>query len=463
MAQSRGPFFTMTLRRFLIAVVALEIAATATVVGLRLNSTAPAPPLVALYTDTLTSEELLALPGRYHFETQAKWRTLAETYAAFGYFAKADACYRRLAAMHFSPESAFHHGYCLVRLGRLDEGFAQFRQVIESHDSRFGPRAWYHLGAIHLRREQPQEALEAFERAGDDYLPAVYQRAKYLLRSEQVAAAAPLIEQLAEALPQDVKVWHLRAQAAAADSRPHDVALARDALDQAQTMLALDDIEDFFTGIRRRFGMGRDVAAASEQRDAGKARLAAERLTRLVHPETRWDNVYLYLMQDAAATQLQAGNLSAARELAVRQIETEKFPTPTVWQIRGEVDFSEQKWSQTVTSWAHAERLSPNAVDHIKLATAVEHLGDSVAAKRHLALAGLYSGIDLFREGNFSEARTMFQQTISIADDFGDLWYYLGECERRSDEPRAALAAYRRCLQLNPAHGRAAARLDELE
>jgi tetratricopeptide (TPR) repeat protein len=453
----------MTLRNAMIAAVVLELAAAATMVGLRLNSTMPAAPLVAQYTDTLTGRELLAFPGKFLFDSAAKWRNLAETYATFGYFAKADGCYRRLVASDRTPETAFYHGYCLVRLGRLDEASSEFRRVTEARDLRFGPRAWYFLGTIHLRREQPEEAMQAFERAGDEHLLSVFQRAKYLVRSGDVAEAAPLIDRLAEALPQDVKVWQLRAHAAEAQGHSQDAIAARDALDRAKVILTGDDTEEFFANIRKRFGMAREIAAAVEERRAGDVAKSADRLARLVRPGTFWENQYLYMVQDAAAIHLQAGNLAEARGLAVRQIEIEEFPTPTAWQIRGEADYSKQNWSQALEAWSHAERLKPNAVDHVKLATAVEHVGDTAAARRHLALAGLFNGVDLFREGELDEARTMFRQSLSIADDIADLWFYLAECERQLGEPRPAEAAYRRCLELNPAHGRAAVRLGEVE
>jgi tetratricopeptide (TPR) repeat protein len=453
----------MKLRRILFTAILVELIVAATIVALRWNSTAPVPPLVDQYTDTQTARELLALPDRFLFDSAAKWRTLGETYAAFGYFAKADGCFRRLAALDHSADGAFHHAYCLMRLGRLDEAATEFQFVIDKGAPRFSSRAWYFLGTIYLRREQADEAQQAFERAGDDFLAAVFQRAKFLVRSGQTTAAVPLIERLAEALPQDVHVWQLRSLVAAEVTDPQEKIRARDGLEQSQAMLAIDDMEETFSGIRRKIGMARDVAAIGVQRQSGNSKLAAERLSSLVDSDTRWGNVYLYLLQDAAAVNLEAGNFAAARDLVIRQIETEQFPTPTAWQIRGAAEFEQEHWAEAVAAWTHAERMKPDAVDHVKLATAIEHMGDPASAKRHLALAGLYAGIEQFRGGDLEQARTTFQQATSIADDIDGLWFYLGECERLSDEPRKALTAYRRCLEVNSAHGRAASRMREIE
>jgi predicted Zn-dependent protease len=107
--------------------------------------------------------------------------------------------------------------------------------------------------------------------------------------------------------------------------------------------------------------------------------------------------------------------------------------------------------------------MHPDAVDHVQFATAVEHLGDAAAARRHLALAGQFAGINFLRQGKIDEARKVLGQTVSIDSEISDVWFYLGECARLSAEDRQATAAYRRCLQLSGVHGRAAARLRQLE
>ena len=452
----------MTIHRLLMATIVVEIAAAATAVVGRLNSTAPIPPLVVQYTDALTGNELLALPRQFLFDSASKWRRLADSYAVFGFFAKADACFRLAAvADPQSTEIAYRRGYCLVRLGRLDEAFEAFRRVIDQSDPQWAHRAWYHLGAIQLRREMPAEALAAFAQAGDAHLPSVYQRAKLLVRADRLDEAAPLVGLLAEALPRDVLVWRLRAQVASLSKQPKDLLQARDALEQADSYLELDDKGELFDALRDRFGLDREFAKAREQQRTGHSMAAAAAIARLARPETRWDNAYLFFLQDAAMIQLKAGNVAAVREFMDRQIDVEQFPTPTAWRLRGAVYFIEQNWAQALEAWSRAERMAPQTVDQIKMATVVEQLGDDSAAQKHVALAGVYSGINLFREGKLAEARAAFRRSAAIDPEIEDLWFYLGECERRTGNDRPAEAAYRRCLKRNPGHGRALVRLQQ--
>jgi tetratricopeptide (TPR) repeat protein len=260
-----------------------------------------------------------------------------------------------------------------------------------------------------------------------------------------------------------VRVCLLRARAAAEIGDDEELARARDAAEVAENELVLDDMELIFKPIRSRIGMAREIALAIAMEQRGDRSAAADRLTRLVSGDTRWQNTYLFLLQDAAAAQLRAGNAKAARELAQRQIDEQQFPTPVAWQLRGGADFSDGNWSGAFAAWSHAERMHPNAVDHIQFATAVEQLGDAAAASRHLALAGQFAGINFFRQGKTDEARKVLRQTVSIDSEMSDVWFYLGECARSSADDRQATAAYRRCLQLNAAHGRAVARLRQLE
>src|SRR5258708_5158358 len=100
----------------------------------------------------MTARDLRALPGGYLFDSVAKWRELGDSYMAFGFFAKADACLRRAAQNDpQSLELAFHHGYCLERLGHLDEARQVFRSLVEGRSSPLSQKAWYRLGRIGLQ------------------------------------------------------------------------------------------------------------------------------------------------------------------------------------------------------------------------------------------------------------------------------------------------------------------------
>ena len=287
------------------------------------------------------------------------------------------------------------------------------------------------------------------------HLPSVFQRAKLMVRSGRSAAAAPLLSLLTEHLADDVRVWQLRARAAADLGQAEEVARARDAVERARAVLEFDDMDQLFRPIREGLGLSQVVVQSDRARKAGYTAQAANLLTEAVRPETHWQNRYFLLLQDAAELQLRAGNISLVGELINRQIEDEGLITARARALQGEVEFDRKNYEQAFRDWNRAELFQPAAIDQIKMATASEHLGDIPSTKRHLALAAQFAGINYFRENDLANAKTTLRQAASIESNLPEIWLYLGESERLTGNIGQAEAAYRRCLELNPAQGRA--------
>jgi len=197
------------------------------------------------------------------------------------------------------------------------------------------------------------------------------------------------------------------------------------------------------------------MAEAVRAQKSGNMAHAAKLLTEAVRPETRWQNHYWLLLQEAAGIQAQAGDMAMAGELIARQLDEEELPTARAWALRAEVEFAGQHYEQAVQSWRRAELLQPDSIDQIKMATAAEHLGDISSTQRHLALAEQFAGINMFRQNDLANAITKLRQAVAIESDLPAVWLYLGESERQTGHRAQAEAAYRHCLQLDPAQGRA--------
>jgi tetratricopeptide (TPR) repeat protein len=451
------------LRKFLTVLVPVELAVAGCLVAWRLNATLPTPPPVSIYTDAITGDELLALPGRFLFDSVEKWRTLGETYMAMGFFAKAEACLRR--ASTGDPRSAplaLAHGYCLERLGLLDEAEDAYRQAVERSRAGSAAESWYRLGRIHLQNEQPVEAAEAFAMAGDTHFPSVYQRARILVRSGRAADAAPLIDRLAAGHPHDLLVWQLRAQADEALGHKEAAAEARDSIERAERTLQLDDAHGGLVKAREAIGFGRELARAFADRSAGRIDTSAERLARLALGEIRRQNRDPSFVQDAAAVQLELGHPELTRQLMERQIQQEGFPTARAWELLGAAEYFQNRPRRAWEDWGHAVLMQPDGVDHYKLSQVAKQDGNELLFRKHLGLAHQFSGLELFRSDHLAEAADRLQQAVAVDPALADAWYYLGESERLRDRRSSATAALQRCLKLNPVHGRARAALERL-
>lgn len=445
--------------RLLKLFVGLEAAVAVMLFGLRLNSTRIVPPLVDQYSDTMTGRELVALPDRFLFDSAAKFQTLGDVYLAFGYFSKAEACLRRAGEFQPSnPEIAFAHGFCLERLGQIDEAIPLLRRAAERRSTNLLANAWYHIGRNHLRLEQPDEASAAFERAGDSHFPSVHQLAKLLVRSGRAAEAVPLLERLASTFPNELHVMQLREQAERGlghEVSPED----HDKLERATAGLKLDDSPEYLAQVRDQFGMALEVAQVNRDRGDRKPAEAASRLTNLVRNETRWFNRYLSLLQDAAGLQLEAQNPSAARPLVERLFQEQRFPTPQAWLMRGDIEFEAGNFADALEAWQHADRMHSTREGQVRLARLAHQRNDVPAERRHMAFAGQLAGIEFFRSNQISDAQKTLKQAAAIDENLPEQWFYLGEAERLLDHPAEADAAYHRCLKLNPDHPRARVRL----
>jgi tetratricopeptide (TPR) repeat protein len=450
----------MSLLRSLKIVIAAELVVCAVLFGLRLNATLPTPPPVDEYTDAITGGEILAVPDRFLFDSAAKWRTLGETYMQARFFAKAEACWH--AAAERDPRSAdiaLWHGCCLEQLGTLEESRKAYLRAAQIGSSRIAELAWYRIGRIHLQLEQSAEATSAFEAAGNNHLPSAYQRAKLLIRGGSAIEAAPLLERLAEDHPRDIHVGQLQALSAEILGHPDEAAVARDTVLRSNQSLQLEEPREAMLPQGEPFGLYPQVARFMQQPRAGGTKFAAEHLLPLVRDETHWQNKIPLLLEEVAEVQLEAGNLSAARTLLEKQIEKRGSPTKRSWETLAQVELAENHPQQAWHDWIRAERLRLNGVDHEKMAQLAHTMGDAAAARRHRGLARQCAGISGFLNDRLEQARDTFRQAVEIDADLPHSWFYLGESERLLGHPGAARAAFERCLNLMPGHGRARAQL----
>ena len=72
-------------------------------------------------------------------------------------------------------------------------------------------------------------------------------------------------------------------------------------------------------------------------------------------------------------------------------------------------------------------------------------------------------GLSNYRKNNLSEAFIDFSAAVQLLPDRSHTWFYLGQIHRIQGRIAQAKEAYRRCLSIEPSHGRADAALKLLE
>lgn len=443
-------------RRVWGAVLLIELAVMA-MLGWRRWNTAVVPlPDLRQYHDSQTADELQALLESPGEDVPSRWRALADACLAYGHYAQADTCLEQAWRLDPARDTAYQRGLCDSRLGRLDKARAWFEKVADDSGGLLSSRAWYQLGRLALRREDAAAATEAFRRAGDFYWPAVYQRAKLLVRGGQPAEAAPLLEQLLGQHRDDLRVWQLRGRYFEAIGEPDQAERAFDRSLRGFVSLALDDTELYLRPIRKKYGFVRDYGIAAEAQRKSSDGAPARVLVRRMLADPLWQNAYLPVNQDLAELALRADDVESARRLIDRQFTQQLYPSSKAWELRGDLAARSNDWQGAREGYLHALEISPaNGGLETLLVETAEKLKQPRVAALGKQRSLLQAGMEMFRRNEITDAGGLFSQLLDDAPNWYQAWYYLGECHRLRGDQESAISAFEECLERNPDHGRA--------
>jgi tetratricopeptide (TPR) repeat protein len=384
------------------------------------------------------------------------WRSLAESYVLYGFFAEADACCRRAAAL--DPQEFWTYlwwGAALSRLGRTTDSTATFRAAIPYAEGPLADVCRYCIGLNLLREEQPDDAEAAF-RTAMGYAPADYELAKLLVRSGRAAKAAPILDGLIARHPQTEKYLQLRARAARLLDDPDAALDFQDRADRATLVLPSDELTGFLEEQIGKRGLDEWIHEGRALIDSGSLSAGAARLSDVLAIEWRRDAADLL-----AQSELALGH--PERAIGILHEAVARFgPTPARLVMLGDAFHRQGNDEQARKFWERAARLRLDRAAHERLAEQAARTGDEANAARHHARAMLAAGIEAERIHHLDLAVERLEQTVALAPQLAHAWYHLGECRRLLGEVGPAEEAYRQCLTLDPNHGRAQRSLDRL-
>ncbi len=445
----------------LCVVVAAELVGAAALLGwwavAPSSPPAPEPPRPEMsFLDSVTAAEIRERQEQLAADRAEDWRALAEIYVLYGFFAEADVCCRRAAAL--DPDSFwtyFWWGTALSRLGETQASSEQFRAAVEVADGPLADVTWYCIGLNLLREENPQDAEKAF-RTAPGYAPADYELAKLLVRSDRAADAVPLLDRLIQDHPQRQKYCQLRSHAARQLGDSEAAADFLDRADFATEVLSSDELTGFLEEQIGRHGLDVWIEEGRRLFAEGAVAEAAARLRETL--EVEWRQEAADLLAHAA---LQLGHPDEAIRV-VKEAIARSSPTPERLVVLGDAYQMRHEYDHAREVWERSARLRLHPAAHERLAAHFAQRGDEQSATRHRALASLATGIAALRRHELETAEKELQQAVELAPQQAHAWYHLGECRRWLGEREAAEIAYRRCLTIDPDHGRAQRSLDRL-
>ncbi|MBK8980151.1 MAG: tetratricopeptide repeat protein [Planctomycetes bacterium] len=150
------------------------------------------------------------------------WFRLVSFYLTIGYYPEAE-YYARRACERWPGrfDLSYTHAICLDVLGRVDEAITAFEAANAMIDGSRGMpaandhRCWFFIGRNELRRDDPEAALRAFQRARR-FPPVVWLAARTLAKLGRWDDVATLLPVLTQVRPDAYEVALLQARLAEA-------------------------------------------------------------------------------------------------------------------------------------------------------------------------------------------------------------------------------------------------------
>jgi len=446
-------------RNVLMALVCLEVAVAAVLVGQRL-ARRPVPLLDLRRLDSATARDLEALRQQVDSDSTTL-PTFAEACLAYGYFPAAEVCLKEAAAeFPESPELTYAWAICLERLGRIEEAIERLDQLsANALRPDLAQIARYHSGRCWLRLENPAKAEAAF-RSVPHVAAAHYQLAKLLFRTGRVSEARTHLDAIQAEYGNDLRVLQLVDQVESEVGNNNAASLARRRLESAQALLNLDPNQQFLERARERYGLARQRREYDSLDRAGRVAEAAAVVREVLQTNEGWENRIPMLTVRGIELSLKSGQAEQALQLLEEQFARGPI-TPWMLELQGGALSALQRYEEAWQVWQRVVAMRPNADLHTNLANYYRAVGKPEEAKTQQALAFHEQGVEFYRSGRFEDAKGAFDQALSLKPELANTWYYVGELRTMSGDSQAARQAYERCLEIDSAHGRAAAALQE--
>jgi len=458
------PKMTMTAaQKFLAGLIALELVGAG---SLWRSSMRPSrPPPVAwdkCMIDDATARAIRETEERLQPRDPASWMELAATYRAFGLFPHAEHCYRQADKLSPKDRSYFYYwAECFDLMGDTAQATRLYRRIIkEGLSIPLGPLTaqycWLNIGQDFLRTEEVEAAIEALRQAPD--LPkAKFLLARVLIRSGRAAEATLLLDELLRKAPDIIEFNQMKSWAETELGHDETARTFYEGSLRCREPLVKWDPTYREVQLRRK-AMGSQAWHEKSLELAAKGKLEQAREWSRKAIEAFWTEDRV---QQLAKVELGLGHLQEAAALAEDSVKRVGASAATL-DIIGVASVRMGDRARARRAWEQAWPLEPTPNLFQKLAELSRLEGDLESARWYRGLEQYQLGKDAWLSNDLNTARGHLEQAVLLADRHAHAWFYLAETRRLLDDAPGAAAAYRRCLEINPDHGRALRALQRL-
>jgi len=444
------------LQKLLVAAIALELA------GLcfwwrRYSRPGALPPVdwsACMIEDTVASE-IRGMESRLQFNDPSGWAELGATYRAFGLFPQAEYCYRQVDKLSPKDRSYLYYwAECADLMGRTRAATKRYRQVIDAKVSvplglQTIQYCWLNIGQDRLREENVPAAMDALRQAPD--IPkAKFLLARVLIRSGRAKEAIALLDDLLRDSPGVIEYNQMKSWA---EDELGDQDAAQEfyerSLRSRQELSKSDPTYQEVLERRKSMGSQSWHEKSLQLETQGKLQDALEWSRKAVQAFWAEDRA-----QELARLELLTGHPKEAIASAEECVNRVGASAKTLDIIGvASVQLGDRARAQRV--WEQAIELEPTPNLYGKLAELRRLADDALGAARYRSLEQYQTGKDAWLNNDLTAAREHLEKAVALYEGHPHTWFYLGETRRFLGDIPGAKAAYRRCLQINPDHGRA--------
>jgi len=452
--------------RFLLLLFVIELGFGGYLVAKRLARPLPVLP-DAESVDPLTMSDLRELEQEAETGSTQEWITLGQALLGQGFYSYAENCF--LQATKFDPADAVaqaSYAFCLERTGRMEASTVEYEKLKSFKGQSSVPFAHrkhylYAIGRNYLREENAAKAEEIF-RLNAGFQPADYQLAKLLVRSGRSEDALSIIGRNLRESPNSLFFNYLQMQAFDSLGRTAEAKQAADRVERTMYIIPLNFNTEFITPYSSRHGISKEIEAYNRLIERTDMDHLAKKLEEVIQ-----------LMGDRPMSQYKATLISMVEIefqrknperllMLIDKLKESGVESADLLQFRAGAYMLMGQMDKAVPLLQRVAEMSPTIEVHQTLAEYYEQQKETEKRDEHQAKMALLYAMIAFRNNQLPSADESIQKSVKLNPRDPQAWFYYAETKRLMGDLKAAQAAYERCVELNPNHGRALRELSDL-
>ncbi len=382
------------------------------------------------------------------------WHHLADTLFAGGFYAEAEACYRRASTLNPNhPQFRYHWAFCLSSIGQTAASDEQFRRAIDLGHSH--PEACRHfIGLNALREGRAKDAQRAFT-SSSELAVSRLQLAELAIRDHDLTHASALLNELIKEQPNAWRVYYLLAVVARQQG---------DTTAEQQHFAFADVVSEHVRGpwhsraatlqkLSLELGVEHRINVALEQLQQPQN---IDRVADIILAENgeSWDPLLEDLLSNVDLARDDRKSQVNRLQQVIDKDGADSYRTARL----GFALLAQQNTTEAELLFETGIHLlsggkSQQVIDMCGALTELrKHAGNVASANQIAAWGDFLKGTQLLEDLAIPEAAAAFSRSIELDDSRARSWFWLGRSQQLLGNHESAATAFAECLIRNPHH-----------